>query len=554
MKKQTKVFATLSAAALLAVGVSAVSMAAGWDNSTGVWRYLDNNGDAVTDTWKSANGNWFYLDSDGVMATNQLIEDNNNNKTRYYYVDQYGAMVTNTWKAVAMDDSDSSDLNAEYWWYYFGSDGKAYTSEDDLTTSEIKTINGLKYAFDSEGHMLYGWVNKDNVEQQDNDDEAWKTSEYYFNGWNDGHMQTGWIKLSVEDDGDTEDYWFWFKNSGKKQTSRKKINGSYYHFDGDDGHMITNWGTSTQSAKDANTSSTNLQYLNGDGAERRNRWVWAVPDEDSIEDDLKADYNNDDYRWWYFNNSGNLTTNTIKKINGKKYAFDQYGRMKKDFVIEYTDPADPEKVKIHGAGGAGDITRDDVIKGEFKDYDVSNLSKSDYKVYYFSKDEEKDGSMKKGYQTLELDDGNRQFYFNSTSGAGTTGYVSKIKKYTINGMVLAPNSDDPSNYAGVEFDANGDPADLVFGKKTEGTILVNKSGTKVTNKVKLKDNEDAYYVVNGKGKVLKYFESESDYNAVLAYGDGDKHISISSSWVKDADSRSNVQTKIDEALAAKKKK
>ena len=36
MKKQTKVFATLSAAALLAVGVSAVSMAAGWDNSTGV--------------------------------------------------------------------------------------------------------------------------------------------------------------------------------------------------------------------------------------------------------------------------------------------------------------------------------------------------------------------------------------------------------------------------------------------------------------------------------------------------------------------------------------
>ena len=116
MKKQTKLFTTLSAAALLTIGVSAVSMAAGWDNSTGEWRYLNSDGTEVTDAWKSANGNWFYLNSDGVMATNQLIEDNNNSTTRYYYVDQYGAMVKNTWKAVAMEDSNNSDIEAEYWW------------------------------------------------------------------------------------------------------------------------------------------------------------------------------------------------------------------------------------------------------------------------------------------------------------------------------------------------------------------------------------------------------------------------------------------------------
>ena len=117
MKKQTKLVATLSTAALLALGFSAVSMAAGWDNSTGAWRYLNNDGTEVVDEWKSANGNWFYLDSDGVMATDKLIEDESSTKgTKYYYVDQYGAMVKNTWKAVAMDDDDDSNLDAEYWW------------------------------------------------------------------------------------------------------------------------------------------------------------------------------------------------------------------------------------------------------------------------------------------------------------------------------------------------------------------------------------------------------------------------------------------------------
>ena len=541
MKKQTKVFATLSAAALLAVGVSAVSMAAGWDNSTGVWRYLDNNGDAVTDTWKSANGNWFYLDSDGVMATNQLIEDNNNSKTRYYYVDQYGAMVTNTWKAVAMDDTDSSDLNAEYWWYYFGSDGKAYTSEDDLTTSEIKTINGLKYAFTDEGHMLYGWVNKDNVEQQDDDDEAWKTSQYYFNGWNDGHMQTGWIKLSVEDDGDTKDYWFWFKNDGKKQDKRKKINGSYYHFDGDDGHMITNWGTATQSAKDAATSSTNLQYLNGDGAERRNRWVWAIPDEDSIEQALIDDYNDDEYRWWYFNNSGKLTTNTIKKINGKKYAFDEYGRMLAKFVVERNDDV------IEG-GASSDITREDFIAGNLdKNINGDDKLVSTDKLYWFSNDREKDGSMKKGYQNLEFDDMTAQFYFNTSSGVGETKYNTKIKKYTIHGLVLAPTNDDDSNYGAVVVDSDNKPLNIVFGSDTEDNYLVNKSGTLVKSKAKLKDNNDAYYIVNGDGIVLRYFDSEDAYNTYLTKKDSDKKISINSSWIGKGKTKEDLDKKVKEA-------
>ncbi|SEA56973.1 Putative cell wall binding repeat-containing protein [Oribacterium sp. KHPX15] len=549
MKKQTKVFATLSAAALLAVGVSAVSMAAGWDNSTGVWRYLDNNGEAVTDTWKSANGNWFYLDSDGVMATNQLIEDTNNSKTRYYYVDQYGAMVTNTWKAVAMDDASNTDLDAEYWWYYFGADGKAYTSEDDLTTSEIKTINGLKYAFDDEGHMLYGWIDKDNVDQQDDNDSAWENATYYFNGWNDGHMQTGWIKLAVEDDDDTEEYWFYFDNKGKKQfDKRKKINGLYYHF-GEKGNMLDDWAAGTSDELSGATAAS-LSYLNGDGSERRNKWVWAIPDEDYLE----KDYNDDEYSWWYFNKSGKLTSNEIKKIGGKKYAFDEYGRMLTQFV------AVDSNGHPYDLGDTDDWSRDQWIAGA-NDDDVN--TGWDY-IYYFSSDEEKDGSMKKGYQNLALDDGDYQFYFNTSNGRaeegsdGSTdplkkGYVSKIKKYVWKGLVLAPGSDDPSNYMGVDVYGT---KKVYFGEDAVGCVLVGKSGTVVKNKKKLKDENDAYYVVSKDGVVLAYYPSSDDYDDDLTYTDAkgnDKKISVDSKWLETNDP-DTYQSKRAAAVAAKQGK
>lgn len=95
----------------------------GWDNTTGKWRYLEN-GNPITDEWKSANGKWFYLDTDGNMVTDKLIEDVNG---PIYYVNKYGAMVTETWKAVALEESDEDLVRgADYWWMYFGSDGKAY--------------------------------------------------------------------------------------------------------------------------------------------------------------------------------------------------------------------------------------------------------------------------------------------------------------------------------------------------------------------------------------------------------------------------------------------
>lgn len=520
MKKQTKVMATLSTAALLALGFSAVSMAAGWDNSTGAWRYLNNDGTEVVDEWKSANGNWFYLDSDGVMATDKLIEDtsSSNGKTKYYYVDQYGAMVKNTWKAVAMDD-DATDLDAEYWWYYFGNDGKAYTTDSDkLTKSKIKTINGLKYAFNEEGHMLYGWVEEDNYQTQDDTTEdRWKTADYYFNGWNDGHAQTGWAQLSVEDDNDTKTYWFYFDGDGKKQANkRKKINGVYYVF-GANGNMVDEWAYQygKSSWSDVNDSFgaadvASVSYLNGDGSQRKNTWIYAIPDEKMDAVVGSTDNDDDEYRWFYAGKDGKLVTYQVKKINGKKYAFDTIGRMKTGFV--YTDGKE-----FNGTVSDWDkMTRDEWIETKLGD------------VAFFSNDEAKDGAMKFGYQNIELDDGTYQFYFDKKNGQAYTKYNKDIKKFLVNGMILKPSSDDDNNYAAILLNSDGTPVTGVKGVTPMLTdyndiiaeiggsykvVLVNASGTKVTKKT-VKDENDQYWRTNADGEIVRYAADKDAYDAL----------------------------------------
>lgn len=505
MKKQTKVMATLSTAALLALGFSAVSMAAGWDNSTGAWRYLNNDGSEVVDEWKSANGNWFYLDSDGVMATDKLIEDESGSKTKYYYVDQYGAMVKNTWKAVAMDDDDNTDLDAEYWWYYFGNDGKAYTIDDDkaITKSKVKTINGLKYAFDAEGHMLYGWTlaGAGNHSQNDDNKQLWKDANYYFNGWNDGHAQTGWAQINVEkEDGDTADYWFYFNGDGEKQYGkRKKINGVYYVF-AEDGHMIDEWtieetkGTWSDSFT-TTSKAASISYVNGDGAQRKNTWIWAIPAEDWI----PGDYEDDEYSWFYAGKDGKLTADQVKKINGKKYAFDSEGRMQTGFVTVING-------KVGDQYGHDKFTREEWINNKLEN------------LYYFSSDEEKDGAMKTGYQNIELADDTFQFYFQK-NGQALTQYDNKIKKYTIAGLILKPTSDDDNNYAAIEV-VDKKPVSITtdFDKMKIGDkILVNKQGTVIKNKT-VKDENDQYFLTNGDGEIKKVAKDKDEYDSLKKAG------------------------------------
>ena len=216
MRKQTKVVAVASAAALLAIGGAMTSFAAqGWVEEDGTWYYYDKDGNKVENEWKKSGDNWFWLDSEegGAMATDKLIDDDDNT----YYVDANGVMVTNTWVKVVNEDQDEDDDPAEYRYYYMQANGKAYKAKDSGNTT-FKTIDGKKYAFDEDGKMLYGWVKKSEPNLA-TDDEDWKDCTYYLGSWEDGSMKTGWQRITVWDDEkeDDMDYWFNFKSNGEKR-------------------------------------------------------------------------------------------------------------------------------------------------------------------------------------------------------------------------------------------------------------------------------------------------------------------------------------------------
>ena len=495
MRKQTKLVAALSATALLAIGASAVTFAAGWNNTTGNWQYLDNDGNPVADDWRKSGDYWFYLGSDGNMATNEVVQKNDD----FYYVNQDGAMVTNQWVAF---DTVSDDSNADHRWMYFGADGRAYRDHNEkLTISDIKTINGKKYLFDQEGYMLYGWLGDESALVTG--DDAWENAKYYYGGYDDGSAQHGWVQLTVNDNGEDSTAWFYFDDNGKIQRDKKKvINGATYYFDGK-GRMIEDWSSGTKVSPNgfiaanefSRPATASVVYVNGDGAARKNQWVWAVASHDYIE----KDYDNDTYRWWWSDGSGRIAKDTVKKIRGKVYAFDSYGRMLSGL-----------QASANGRDGFSDASsKPDMSFQDLSGVDFMNENLSGNKLYFFSDDYAKDGSRKTGYQKVEFDDDTYQMYFGN-NGVATSGYVNKIKKYTKNGVVLAADN-DTSNYAYVsvnssnvkELASGNDILSYWDGNITslQDKVLVNTNGVVQRSKVNLKDSNDIYYTTDKDGRV-----------------------------------------------------
>lgn len=457
MRKQTKIAALISAAAVLSVGGAMTAFAAtGWQQENGTWVYYNRNEEKVTEQWQKSGDYWYYLDDKGEMAVDSLIDDNDDT----YYVDVNGVMVTNRW--VAVDNENAGDENEpNQWWYYFGANGKAYKRSDSSTGDvSLKTINGKKYTFNTDGKMQYGWV-KDGETQYD--DNAWQDSQYYFGDENDGAMAEGWKEIAIKDDQSTDaqpgdNYWdedqtrwFYFKASGKKEKDQtgKTINGRKYGFD-EYGRMNAGWvtkaTTSNASVKDGGTqgiatySNTFMNYSTPeDGARYTKGWFKVTPgyylQKDKYEDG--TDY------WYYSDGNGKLVTNQIKTINGKKYAFDNYGRMIDGFVV----------LQMKGAG-TGFSSKDIVEKFDDENrYDTEDhydafvktneglFRSGELRAYYFGSSD--DGSMKTGRQSVDIDGEKLTFEFEkngSKKGVGVVGMSDH--KFYIGGKLATADSDN----------------------------------------------------------------------------------------------------------------
>ena len=177
------------------------------------WYYFDSRGQAVKEGWKKIDDVWYYFDDVGVMQTGWVDENR-------YYTNESGQMLTG-WQLldppedVSYDEDDEEEYdpftqadNDGKYWYYFKSNGRKVTPDED-SGNEYGTvrIDGDYYCMNSDGVLQYGWKNVEGGSSI--------TSYKYFKS--DGKMVTGWYSLAAPrgiDDSSDEIHWYYFNSKG----------------------------------------------------------------------------------------------------------------------------------------------------------------------------------------------------------------------------------------------------------------------------------------------------------------------------------------------------
>ncbi len=483
MRKQTKLVAVLSAAALLAIGASMTSFAAGWTQENGIWVYLDRDGDRVTEEWKKSGANYYWLNEDGEMATSELIEDDDD----HYYVNADGVRVANQWVSVDNEEDEEVDgKEVDILWYYMGSSGKAYKATGD-NTFKTSTIGGKKYFFDSDGRMVSGWTYDGNAT-------------YYLGDENQGWAHTGWQYLEIDednmvapdDDYDNDEAWFNFKSTGKaRKDTRDYINKAYYTFD-ENGVMKDDWVSGTPGS-----ATPGKSFYKYDDGNQKSGWVYTFSDKDMEGDE----------EWFYlvasnkntaFNSEGAKGANSdeiqkykegynpdgdakvsaaAKVIKGKTYLFDKDGKMQTGvFMIAAGD-------EVVREGGSGNLKAG---------------------IYYFDKDgASTKGAMATGKTTVTYDGDDYAYYFQGSGQA----YTNILKDGSIyDDFGVRVEAEDGNSYSLIEIDDSNRLSEVKIDKTVYdgGTFVVSatgkvkKSGTVTIDGVKYK--VEGYFVTKATDK------------------------------------------------------
>ena len=462
MRKQTKLVAVLSAAALLAMGASMTSFAAGWEkDDAGIWHYYDSDDEMVTGEWKKDGGKWFYLDDDGEMLTDGWVDDD-------YYVGEDGAMLVNQWKkTMADEDQDDPDEDGENW-YYFNNKGKK-------VNSDTKKINGKTYLFDEDGKMQYGWQEVDGFG-------------YYFGDEDDGARTEGrwlWLEKSglLDEDEDDQDKvldcddsdtdpcddegWYWFQSSGKVYNGKdkKKINGKWYLFN-EHGQMLYEWINSNT----VNKPGSNAQL---DGNDKKGASVSEMLYYNVVEEGWRGD------GWYQIDGSEDVGTDSDTDWYYVDDGKIKHAEVADDYVTDDDDgPVYVARIKVEGKYFAFNE------KGQM--LDGLQYVKKDGAFYYF----DENGYQKTGkIASVECDDDDYTFYFNTKNGKNGQGYTGEKDGYLYyNGKRL--EADDDYRFYYVEGD--------VYLVNTKGKVQ--KSSKKYDIENKGIASEDVEVTIGSKSK------------------------------------------------------
>ena len=406
MRKQTKIAALVSAAALLAIGASMTSFAAGWNSlGNGDAEYLDSDGYRVTQEWKKyTDGKWYYLKDDGLMARNELVPYGD----YLYCVNDDGSRVLGEWRY--FDNTEGEEVNGitpgGFWYYFDASTGRA-------KTGGLHTIDSQKFRFTEEGRMITDWYTEDNE------------TYYYFNNLvvesdhTYGAAANGWLKMeprvdSTDEELDSDLVYYYFDN-GKMVTGSKYIDKTWYYFDGDGILRESGWNKiEGDKATDSVSAPGNVAYSDANGA-KLTGWQY-LPDKNvdgNGKVDTSASY------WFHLDKkgvryypgkfeaasvgeatgsfpgiSGTAENQTVglAKINGKFYLFDSQGRMLSG-IYKITSPVTAEiGSNMTLAAGTYYFSDDDWVSGQGKNGAMATNSKhtvtneyGDQTNYYFQK-------------------------------------------------------------------------------------------------------------------------------------------------------------------------
>ena len=508
MRKQTKIAAVVSAAALLALGASITSFAAAkgtWMMVDGEWYCYDKNGDAYTNTFCSSNGKEYFVGDDGELVRSAWVEDGSDK----YFVNSSGAKITNDWRLTTPIDDDSADEE----WYYFQSTGK-------MAANKKITYKGKTYFFDSDGKMLTGWVTYDNktVASVDEANDFNKDETYYCDKTG-ARLEKAWIYSTApdvdDDDADADEYWYYFKSSGKAQTGKAtNINGQTYFFN-NKGQMLDGWVAYTTSDEESKKGYIEIGdedskyeigkftdvYFCGDeddGHAKKNKWVkaWKPSEYD------EADEDNDQYWYWIDKNGKIYIPSASNAAKGTKYKL-------KDAALEVqTDYVDTFITKKKVNSKDYFFNNDGEMLSHF--IEVTKASNDLQKgMYYFGGDN--DGSMKTGSQSVKDDNGDTYRFFFGTKN--TSGYDKK-------GVGITGNKSNKLYFKGLLITADDYKYQMVTVPTEDGadeyTFIVNKNGAIQHGNVEYKDDSeicvDTSAEYDGKDGVHKKGEKKVKYN------------------------------------------
>ena len=501
MRKQTKLVAVLSAAALFAIGASMTSFAAnkGWTQEDDTWVYLNSSGERVTEEWKRSGSNYYWLDENGEMAKNQVVESNDN----YYYVNEDGVRLANQWVSVENEDGETVDgKEVDVLWYYLGTTGRAYKSDDpDMLKTSL--INGKRYFFDENAHMVSGWTTT-------MDTSGSKEFTYYLGDENEGWAYTGWqfleIPEEIQGEYDVDEAWFNFQSSGKaRKSTRAYISNAYYSFD-DNGVMLDDWveGTSTTTLASPENIKLNTDdaksFYNLESGNQGTGWVHTYQSEDEGGDE----------KWFYLESS---KFNQVYNYNGKDA---KTAATAQKFVSGSQEDGDAlTKIAAKVIKGKTYLfnNKGEMVTGVYKFSDKVSCSGGqslEPGYYYFSKKGgSAEGRMEKGRTAIDYDGETYTYYF-TQNGKACVNQVNDGAVYDQYGVRVEAKDGNANQTYQISAITGGAPlkvnANLSY---NDGTIVVSSTGKIRTGSVII---DDVRYVIKNYVVETAYDRHDAEKN------------------------------------------